>query len=1069
MHGSNEIQSVNRPLTNQVDQSQDSSEIPGNLSNRTMEADNPGRTRVNPFKSLAMKIKSLFSRSGTQVTGQTDESRVDNLKDTARKQYKAFMEVMNRESSDADKIYQRDLLRSFLPTMQRLAKGSQKDFDAYKMLLSCALKKGLITQKMVTDQLNTKLASPSETLSLLKASVTVNKGRISAGDKIGFIAKEIKKNYESLLSVAKDKGLTRNKTFSNALNFKELTASQSDSLDALVKKCKDDLGVEGQKIIDTITNLKVLHAEYSEAVETQSLSISVSTDYAEKAFKLIDTNPEKTLNSLNLVINACKDIENRGITTQAGILNKTTENLISQLKSLPPDELSRLDPELTELNRAVSEEDKKNLTGKLVKKFSDNAVGDLKDSLEAYRPKTRQETKLQAGLLEKYERGADKITIRDLAKMGQLLGSGQKELLNRAVLAKFILKKGQIKTTEYMDVETKNRIKESIGRISNRKEFEENLVGQINKLPRKERRRLEPELTALNRMEPGEKRDSLRREIVEQFSKNAVNDLKTKIDKFRPKSVEERKFRDSFIEKYDKDTQNITIRDVAQLEQMLGRGVKGLVNRTILAKYTLGHGRIAMDDKNPDAYDDKTTLERIGSVLGSQFQKIEGKSGVESVIGDIETVEINSFKELQYLKNKLMKKIRDHLPATGDDKEINEWNQSILRRLEKDIFIVPDRLKFPMLEIHHKIGSGGSDTIIYDAGDHEEMRKKMTAKMIGAPNKEIRNLYKRIMGDDPNALVKAVNENPRLAFKCFRIGDLTGVEDFEAFEKEAGISKSLHHEHIIQTHFTMAEPPRVGVVMELCEKGDLSNVLKSDWNKKVKGEGGVESSVLKAPDEEKKYNPVTSTGVKNIVKDLLLGAFKGLHYMHGQGVVHRDMKPENILYTKDGTAKVCDFGISARIDSDHKGLTQKELLAQISEGKTEKNTARVGTSAYMPPEVCKDNYKAHPSQDMYSMAMTALATMYGGQEYIPGFDKTFNIEIKMSDPDMARDIINRALYGPKTDSNDKSENAERKGTIFDKTIEGQALRNFIMLGLSYDPDMRPTFPEAIKLFEDIGG
>lgn len=62
------------------------------------------------------------------------------------------------------------------------------------------------------------------------------------------------------------------------------------------------------------------------------------------------------------------------------------------------------------------------------------------------------------------------------------------------------------------------------------------------------------------------------------------------------------------------------------------------------------------------------------------------------------------------------------------------------------------------------------------------------------------------------------------------------------------------------------------------------------------------------------YHPARLIGEKVIArfsKDVLLG----LDYLHTNNIIHRDIKPGNILVTKSGVAKLCDFGVSGEIES----------------------------------------------------------------------------------------------------------------------------------------------------------
>lgn len=74
---------------------------------------------------------------------------------------------------------------------------------------------------------------------------------------------------------------------------------------------------------------------------------------------------------------------------------------------------------------------------------------------------------------------------------------------------------------------------------------------------------------------------------------------------------------------------------------------------------------------------------------------------------------------------------------------------------------------------------------------------------------------------------------------------------------------------------------------------------------------------------------------ERVVKAIMVGCLRGVQYIHSMGILHRDIKPQNILITEEGTVKVCDFGIAA--ESGSSALQQ----------------SCVGTLQYMAPEVVK--------------------------------------------------------------------------------------------------------------------
>jgi serine/threonine protein kinase len=91
---------------------------------------------------------------------------------------------------------------------------------------------------------------------------------------------------------------------------------------------------------------------------------------------------------------------------------------------------------------------------------------------------------------------------------------------------------------------------------------------------------------------------------------------------------------------------------------------------------------------------------------------------------------------------------------------------------------------------------------------------------------------------------------------------------------------------------------------------------------------------------------------------------QALEYAHSRGVVHRDVKPDNVLVLKDGRAKLTDFGLAKTIDSHADNLTRP--------------ASGLGTPQFMAPEQFSDAKTVGPRSDVYSLAAT-LYTMVTGQ------------------------------------------------------------------------------------------
>ncbi|MCA9592712.1 MAG: serine/threonine protein kinase [Myxococcales bacterium] len=97
----------------------------------------------------------------------------------------------------------------------------------------------------------------------------------------------------------------------------------------------------------------------------------------------------------------------------------------------------------------------------------------------------------------------------------------------------------------------------------------------------------------------------------------------------------------------------------------------------------------------------------------------------------------------------------------------------------------------------------------------------------------------------------------------------------------------------------------------------------------------------------------------NETVSVLLQVAKALEQAHACGVVHRDLKPNNLFVTRGGTVKVLDFGVARALDA-----------ATIGAGQL------VGTPLYMAPEQFRQE-ELTPAVDMYALAMLAFKLLVG--------------------------------------------------------------------------------------------
>ncbi len=99
--------------------------------------------------------------------------------------------------------------------------------------------------------------------------------------------------------------------------------------------------------------------------------------------------------------------------------------------------------------------------------------------------------------------------------------------------------------------------------------------------------------------------------------------------------------------------------------------------------------------------------------------------------------------------------------------------------------------------------------------------------------------------------------------------------------------------------------------------------------------------------------------------DALVQAARGLGAIHAAGLVHRDVKPANLLVTPDGRVKVTDFGLSKTLG--------------VARSATELGSL-VGTPDYMSPEQCRGE-TVDARTDVYALGLTAYTLLAGGKPW----------------------------------------------------------------------------------------
>ncbi len=155
----------------------------------------------------------------------------------------------------------------------------------------------------------------------------------------------------------------------------------------------------------------------------------------------------------------------------------------------------------------------------------------------------------------------------------------------------------------------------------------------------------------------------------------------------------------------------------------------------------------------------------------------------------------------------------------------------------------------------------------------------------------------------------------------------------ERFLNEARTMAQLHHKNIVGVHDVGVDGETVYLVMEILDGGSVADRVKA-------------------------LGPLPPRMASQVVQAILAG----LGEAHRKKIVHRDIKPHNVLVATDGVPKITDFGI-ARVSSSEHELT--------------KTGAVIGTWAYMAPEQRSDAKSVTRRADIYACGATLYAIMTG--------------------------------------------------------------------------------------------
>jgi serine/threonine protein kinase/Tol biopolymer transport system component len=184
----------------------------------------------------------------------------------------------------------------------------------------------------------------------------------------------------------------------------------------------------------------------------------------------------------------------------------------------------------------------------------------------------------------------------------------------------------------------------------------------------------------------------------------------------------------------------------------------------------------------------------------------------------------------------------------------------------------------------------------------------------------------------------------------FLSDELADASARRRFQREAQLASSLNHPHILTVYDAGEFEGRQYLVTEFVDGGTLKN-----WTKQ----------------QPRNWQDVA---------ELLTGVADGLAAAHAAGILHRDIKPDNILITASGYAKLSDFGL-AKLEE---AVRPEGVTRTLTEGHTRPGMI-VGTIAYMSPEQASGK-PLDARSDIFSFGVVLYEMLAGRRPFVGATD-----------------------------------------------------------------------------------
>jgi WD40 repeat protein/tRNA A-37 threonylcarbamoyl transferase component Bud32 len=212
---------------------------------------------------------------------------------------------------------------------------------------------------------------------------------------------------------------------------------------------------------------------------------------------------------------------------------------------------------------------------------------------------------------------------------------------------------------------------------------------------------------------------------------------------------------------------------------------------------------------------------------------------------------------------------------------------------------------------------------------------------------------------------RQVSLNRIVALKMILAGQFASREDVERFHREAEAAAKLDHPNVVPIYEVGEHQGQHFFSMNFVEGGSLASVIaRGDW-------------------------PTSGKAAQRKSVQLMVVVARAVHHAHQRGVLHRDLKPGNILLDAQGQPRVTDFGLARRVEGDDHHTRTGSI---------------VGTPSYMPPEQARSEKFLTTGVDVYSLGAILYELLTGRPPFRAGSPLETVLQVLERDPEPPRRI-----------------------------------------------------------------